>query len=278
MDIGHDASVINSMDFNNRLSSDATSRGYDLSVNNLKWRDAMAVLGRYFSADEKLTGWTESLTSKQIAVLQRPHKWLGTAQTELCRALVNELVKACEGSELASTRVAKPATTSILRKKESSNPSAQSEYLRGKDGGGNLVKAILSSLQSTPTDETYLVTAQDFKNWLKLQKVVPSIHIQAWFDAVIPPDETVPDVLATTAPVVSAPHDAAILATLRTMGAETQEARQKRRYDLCIAAGLQMPNDDYSHLPTGIGALARVENISTSAFSKDIKAYIASRR
>lgn len=62
------------------------------------------------------------------------------------------------------------------------------------------------------------------------------------------------------------------------VGVETQEARQKRRYDLCIAAGLQMPSDDYSHLPTGIGALARAENISTAAFSKDVKAYIASRR
>lgn len=61
------------------------------------------------------------------------------------------------------------------------------------------------------------------------------------------------------------------------VGAETQEARQKRRYDLCIAAGLQMPSDDYAHLPTGIGALARAENISTAAFSKDVKAYIASR-
>lgn len=62
------------------------------------------------------------------------------------------------------------------------------------------------------------------------------------------------------------------------VGVETQEARQKRRYDLCIAAGLQMPSDDYSHLPTGIGALARAENISTAAFSKDVKAYIVSRR
>jgi len=62
------------------------------------------------------------------------------------------------------------------------------------------------------------------------------------------------------------------------VGTETQEARQKRRYDLCIAAGLQMPSDDYSHLPTGIGALARAENISTAAFSKDVKTYIASRR
>jgi hypothetical protein len=62
------------------------------------------------------------------------------------------------------------------------------------------------------------------------------------------------------------------------VGVETQEARQKRRYDLCIAAGLQMPSDDYSHLPTGIGALARAENVSTAAFSKDVKAYIASKR
>lgn len=62
------------------------------------------------------------------------------------------------------------------------------------------------------------------------------------------------------------------------LGVETQEARQKRRYEMCISAGLQMPSDDYSHLPTGVGALARSENISTAAFSKDVKAYIALRR
>jgi hypothetical protein len=62
------------------------------------------------------------------------------------------------------------------------------------------------------------------------------------------------------------------------IGVETQEARQKRRYQMCVAAGLQMPSDDYSHLPTGVGALARSENISTAAFSKDVKAYIASKR
>jgi hypothetical protein len=205
-----------------QLSTDATTEGYILGVNNLKWRDAMAVLGRYFSANEKLAGWTESLTTKQIAVLQRPHKWIGTEQTELCKALVSELVKACRNGELASTMVAMPATTAILRKKESSNPLAHSEYLRGKDGGENLVKAILLSFHAPPTIETYLVTAQDFKNWWKLQGEVPSVHIQAWFDAVIPPNQTVQDVPATTAPAVkpvqrSAAQDAAILAALQSM-------------------------------------------------------------
>lgn len=58
---------------------------------------------------------------------------------------------------------------------------------------------------------------------------------------------------------------------------ETKDERQKRRYDLCVTAGLKMPNDNYAHLPTGIGAIARAEHISTAAFSKDVKAYIASR-
>jgi hypothetical protein len=57
-------------------------------------------------------------------------------------------------------------------------------------------------------------------------------------------------------------------------GGESTEQRQARRYQACIDAGLTMPNDDYSHLPRGIGALARVEGISRQSFSEDLKAHI----
>jgi hypothetical protein len=59
---------------------------------------------------------------------------------------------------------------------------------------------------------------------------------------------------------------------------ESTAERQKRRYEMCVKAGLQMPDDDYSRLPVGIGALARAEGVSTAMFSKDLKSYLSRSR
>jgi hypothetical protein len=59
---------------------------------------------------------------------------------------------------------------------------------------------------------------------------------------------------------------------------ESRDERQKRRFEMCVKAGLQMPDNDYSRLPDGIGAQARVEGVSTAMFSKDLKSYISRRR
>ena len=55
---------------------------------------------------------------------------------------------------------------------------------------------------------------------------------------------------------------------------ESQKQRQARRYQACIDAGLTMPTDDYSHLPRGIGKLAKAEGITRQAFAEDVKAHI----
>lgn len=54
----------------------------------------------------------------------------------------------------------------------------------------------------------------------------------------------------------------------------TQVQRQRRRYQMCVDAGLVMPTNDYAKLPRGIGAMARKEGISRQAFAEDVKAYI----
>lgn len=59
-----------------------------------------------------------------------------------------------------------------------------------------------------------------------------------------------------------------------TNESEPQEHRQARRYQACIDAGLKMPNDDYSHLPRGIGKIAKCEGITRQAFTDDVKAHI----
>ena len=56
---------------------------------------------------------------------------------------------------------------------------------------------------------------------------------------------------------------------------ETPVQRRSRRYQMCLDAGLVMPNTDYAPLPRGIGELAAQERITRQAFSEDVKAHIA---
>lgn len=55
---------------------------------------------------------------------------------------------------------------------------------------------------------------------------------------------------------------------------ETPERRQARRYQMCIDAGLEMPADDYKHMPRGIGRVAKDEGVSRQAFVEDVKHHI----
>lgn len=56
---------------------------------------------------------------------------------------------------------------------------------------------------------------------------------------------------------------------------ESSKDAPRRRYQMCLDAGLQMPTNDYGHLPTGIGSLADREGISVQAFSKSVKKHLA---
>lgn len=58
------------------------------------------------------------------------------------------------------------------------------------------------------------------------------------------------------------------------MTRETQDARQARRYQMCLDAGLSMPDNDYATMPRGIGAVAKKEGITRQAFVEDVKAHI----
>ncbi len=69
-------------------------------------------------------------------------------------------------------------------------------------------------------------------------------------------------------------EDAAPAGAVGASGGEFTKQRQARRYQACIDAGLTMPSDDYSHLPRGIGALAKAEGIKRQSFAEDVKAHI----
>jgi hypothetical protein len=79
-----------------------------------------------------------------------------------------------------------------------------------------------------------------------------------------------PAVAAVSASLSSPPEPT----PLPTVAVESQEARQARRYQACIAAGLSMPTDTYAHMPRGIGTLAKREGITRQAFAEDVKAHI----
>ena len=59
---------------------------------------------------------------------------------------------------------------------------------------------------------------------------------------------------------------------------EMPHEKNRRRWQMCIDAGLTMPDTDYKPLPKGIGLLAKKEGISQQAFSKSVKAHLARRR
>lgn len=56
---------------------------------------------------------------------------------------------------------------------------------------------------------------------------------------------------------------------------ESAPERNRRRYQMCIDAGLTMPDNDYAVLPDGIKDVAAKEGISRQAFNKSVKKHIA---
>jgi hypothetical protein len=55
---------------------------------------------------------------------------------------------------------------------------------------------------------------------------------------------------------------------------ESPAALNRRRYQMCIDAKMELPDNDYATLPRGINVLAKREGITTQAFSKSVKKHI----
>lgn len=73
-------------------------------------------------------------------------------------------------------------------------------------------------------------------------------------------------------------HELAGEGSKTSAATESQAARRSRRYQMCVEAGLDMPDNDYAALPRGVGEIAKREGVSKQAFSEDIKKHIASLR
>ncbi len=102
----------------------------------------------------------------------------------------------------------------------------------------------------------YAIAGQDFCAWLAGQGMEPSPHLAAWFKA--------QNVGGAGAAAETAP--------------ETQQQRQDRRLQACIAAGLPMGSKAVLlRLPDGVGALAISEGVSRQTFTADVKAALQRR-
>ncbi|OYY27829.1 MAG: hypothetical protein B7Y20_10705 [Acidovorax sp. 16-64-162] len=55
--------------------------------------------------------------------------------------------------------------------------------------------------------------------------------------------------------------------------AGSAEQRQARRWQMCLDAGLSMPQDTYAQLPRGIKEIAKAENITRQALAQDLSAH-----
>ena len=68
---------------------------------------------------------------------------------------------------------------------------------------------------------------------------------------------------------------ATIPTTTVKVAKESAPERNRRRYQMCVDAGLNMPDNDYAVLPDGIKDVAAKEGISRQAFNKSVKKHIA---
>lgn len=61
---------------------------------------------------------------------------------------------------------------------------------------------------------------------------------------------------------------------LDTVTETPRERRQRERYEMCIKAGLKMPDNPAATLPRGIGEVAKNCGISRPTFTQDVKQHI----
>ena len=72
----------------------------------------------------------------------------------------------------------------------------------------------------------------------------------------------------------SAEHVEPVQAEQASHARATTEQRRARRFQMCIDAGLKMPDNDYAPLPRGIAEVAKREGITRQSLAEDLKAHI----
>jgi len=131
---------------------------------NLAWFEAMAIVGRVFTAGEQKAGWPPALKPAQIGRLQRPCASTDETGWRFAVALVNAIDAACTAGEIEHSTATEHIRKELLR-----------TWLMGEPAPPRTYRLI--------PYEVKLITAQAFANWLAAQQIEPSQHIRAWFAA-----------------------------------------------------------------------------------------------
>ena len=218
-----------------------------VGIINLKWHKACAVRGMGFTKDERAAGWPESFALERLAILQSP------GDKKMANILHRALKDACAASL--------PSAPTTVRKIGFENRLVRGDtgFVRRNIYGERELAYREQNVPVMKAVETPAVTAADFAAWLAAQGEKPSEHVAGWFAAV----------------GVSADAGAATPQPAEPVASESKEDRQDRRLQLCLDAGLEMPNSAVGRMPYGIGKVAEQEGVTRQTFTDDVKAALA---
>ena len=143
----------------------------------------------------------------------------------------------------------------------------------------SIEEATLIFAGHSPTDRRFFKDSDEksrkypfaFNYWelfqsFKRKRTIPTSQAE-WIETALRMNLPLPEVLSNII-------NKKIITTPLGSSTETQAERRQRRYQMCVDAGLDLPTNDYSRLPNGIGLLAEKERVSRKAFNQDVKAYI----
>ena len=143
----------------------------------LKWHKAMAAAVRHFTKDEHAAGWPASMKPDQLAALQQPYI-MGGLEHRPGRWQYEETMKAITGACLAGALPHELTITHTPGK----TIGGRISFVNSWDGSQRRFDP--PKTQPAKDVTVYRITAPAFAAWLAAQGETPSIHIQAWFDAV----------------------------------------------------------------------------------------------
>jgi hypothetical protein len=144
---------------------------------NLAWRDAMAEVGGAFNGTEQSKGWKESFTPWQVAALQRPFKRGDVDGKRAVNALFQELMAGGIAIETWTETVWVDVSAPSLMDKWWDSYESEGER---RD---RLYRAANPTVKQKREVTHQQITAADFAAWLATNKIEPSRHVAAWFDA-----------------------------------------------------------------------------------------------
>jgi len=164
---------------------------------NLAWHRAAAV-SWYFRG---LSGWPDAMTTPQLAALQVPAQ---AKSYRVDKSIYNAINADVASGELPSTT----QTKNVVIRHENRFQGYKINQFTGQS------VEVFGTVPVHGDKEFHYITAPAFAAWLAANREPPSVHIQAWFDAVGVAGAGVPDAQPKPLQRTSA-QDAAMLQELR---------------------------------------------------------------